>query len=71
MVLDDVLIGLDQSNRLPVLQLLDKHFADWQMILLTYDRVWFEMARFHLSDRNDWDTWSFSRKRSRPAQSGR
>ena len=56
MVLDDVLIGLDQSNRLPVLHLLGKHFADWQVILLTYDRVWFEMARFHLADRKDWDT---------------
>ncbi len=56
MVLDDVLIGLDQSNRLPVLQVLDKHFPDWQIVLLTHDRVWFEMARFHLADRGDWDT---------------
>ena len=32
MVLDDVLIGLDQSNRLPVLELLNKEFADWQII---------------------------------------
>lgn len=56
MVLDDVLIGLDQSNRLPVLQVLEKHFSGWQIVLLTYDRVWFEMARFHLADRKDWDT---------------
>ena len=35
MVLDNVLIGLDQSNRLPVLQALDKHFPDWQIVLLT------------------------------------
>jgi energy-coupling factor transporter ATP-binding protein EcfA2 len=56
MVLDDVLIGLDQSNRLPVLQALDKHFPDWQIVLLTYDRVWFEMARFHLAERKDWET---------------
>lgn len=56
MVLDDVLIGLDQSNRLPVLQALDKHFGDWQIMLLTHDRVWFEMARFHLDSRKDWET---------------
>lgn len=56
MVLDDVLIGLDQSNRLPVLQVLDKHFSDWQIILLTYDRVWFEMTRFYLDGRKDWNT---------------
>jgi AAA domain len=45
MVLDDVLIGLDQSNRIPVLDLLADKFKDWQVILLTHDRVWFEMAR--------------------------
>jgi energy-coupling factor transporter ATP-binding protein EcfA2 len=53
-VLDDVLIGLDQSNRMPVLRMLDQHFSDWQVILLTHDRVWYEMARFHLADRDDW-----------------
>ena len=45
MVLDDVIIGLDQSNRLPLLDLLAKHFSDWQIIVLTHDRVWFDMAR--------------------------
>lgn len=48
LVLDDLLIGLDQSNRLPVLRTLTKHFGSWQIILLTHDRVWFEMAREHL-----------------------
>lgn len=48
LVLDDLLIGLDQSNRLPVLRMLTKHFAGWQIILLTHDRVWFQMAREHL-----------------------
>ena len=54
MVLDDVLIGLDQSNRMPVLKLVQKHFADWQIVLLTYDRVWYEMAKFYLADRATW-----------------
>ena len=54
MVLDDVLIGLDQSNRLPVLDLLKAEFqSDWQIVLLTHDRVWFEMARAHLGE-PDW-----------------
>ncbi|MBY5626506.1 AAA family ATPase [Rhizobium leguminosarum] len=53
-VLDDVLIGLDQSNRMPVLRMLDQHFEGWQIVLLTHDRVWYEMARFHLADRTDW-----------------
>ena len=52
LVLDDVLIGLDHSNRLPVLDILQKYFADWQIVLLTFDRVWFEMARMHLPEKN-------------------
>lgn len=56
LVLDDVLIGLDHSNRLPVLEVLNKHFADWQVILLTYDRNWFDMARSHL-DKSTWSCW--------------
>jgi energy-coupling factor transporter ATP-binding protein EcfA2 len=56
MVLDDVLIGLDQSNRLPVLDVISKQFPspNWQIILLTHDRVWFEMARMRLQPESDW-----------------
>ena len=50
LVLDDVLIGLDHANRLPVLDLLQKHFATWQIVLLTHDRGWFDMARGWLDD---------------------
>lgn len=60
-VLDDVLIGLDQSNRLPVIDVLADQFKDWQVILLTHDRVWFEMARAyqrrHKADR----FWNYAR----------
>ncbi|BDA86754.1 hypothetical protein Sa4125_42960 [Aureimonas sp. SA4125] len=63
-VLDDVLIGLDQSNRLPVIDLLADDFKDWQVILLTYDRVWFEMARAyqrrHKADR----FWTYAKMHS-------
>lgn len=45
LVLDDVLIGLDQSNRIPVLDVLRARFEDWQIVLLTHDRLWFETAR--------------------------
>jgi energy-coupling factor transporter ATP-binding protein EcfA2 len=64
MVLDDVLIGLDQSNRLPVLDVLADHFKDWQIVLLTHDRVWFEMARAyhrrHVADKY----WKYARVHS-------
>ncbi|MGE0382965.1 MAG: AAA family ATPase [Hyphomicrobium sp.] len=52
LVLDDVLIGLDHSNRLPVLDVLNTRFADWQVVLLTHDRTWFDLARSHLPEAN-------------------
>ena len=48
------LIGLHQSNRLPVLDVLMNRFADWQIVLLTHDKVWFDMARAHLVPATDW-----------------
>lgn len=47
MVLDDVLIGLDQANRVPLLDVLAKYFQGWQVIILTHDRVWFDIARHY------------------------
>jgi hypothetical protein len=54
LVLDDVLIGLDLSNRLPLLEILEKHFGDFQVILSTYDRVWFELAHLQTLSSGKW-----------------
>jgi energy-coupling factor transporter ATP-binding protein EcfA2 len=54
LALDDVLIGLDMSNRMPVLDILHEHFTDWQIILLTYDRVWYEIVRMQTEASRDW-----------------
>lgn len=54
LALDDVLIGLDHSNRLPVLEVLKQRFTDWQIVLLTHDKTWFDMARDCLPE----DTWT-------------
>jgi energy-coupling factor transporter ATP-binding protein EcfA2 len=53
--LDDVLIGLDMSNRLPLLDILQKYFADWQIILATFDKVWFDMAWQRVKDLETWE----------------
>jgi len=51
LVLDDLLIGLDMSTRLPLLDILKKHFIDvdkdkqFQVIMTTYDNVWYELVR--------------------------
>jgi hypothetical protein len=46
--LDDVFIGLDTSNRIPLLDILNNEFKDWQILITTYDRHWFEVAKKHL-----------------------
>jgi energy-coupling factor transporter ATP-binding protein EcfA2 len=48
LVLDDVLVGLDHSNRLPVLNVLVDLFPEWQVVLLTHDKGWFDLARQRL-----------------------
>ncbi len=54
LVLDDVLIGIDMSNRMPVLEILAKYFSDWQIVLITHDKVWYEMARLQTSGGAHW-----------------
>ena len=55
LVLDDALIGLELQNRLPILRILTSDtFKNYQIFLLTYDRVWFDLARGHLPEKNGW-----------------
>ena len=56
--LDDILIGLDNENRLKILELLLKEdlletpdnrvFKDFQIFITTYDRHWYEVAKQNL-----------------------
>jgi energy-coupling factor transporter ATP-binding protein EcfA2 len=55
LVLDDVLIGLDLSHRFHLLELLRKEFANHQVMLLTHDAVWFDIAKAHTEH---WGTWA-------------
>ncbi|MBS1532565.1 MAG: AAA family ATPase [Bacteroidetes bacterium] len=45
LVLDDLLISLDMSNREIVLEIILKRFTAYQIILLTHDRSFFELAK--------------------------
>lgn len=56
--LDDVLIGLDMANRLPILDILEKHFADDQIFFFTYDRAWFDIVKSRVKD-NEWKKLEF------------
>ncbi len=56
LVLDDLLISLDMSNRDMVLELIINEFSDYQIIFLTHDRALFEMAKQKLNylQRGEW-----------------
>jgi len=45
--LDDICIGLDMSNRRPLLEIINEYFVqkDYQIFLSTFDRYWFELSR--------------------------
>lgn len=47
--LDDIFIGLDMGNRIPILNILKQEFNDYQIVISTYDRGWYNMARRILS----------------------
>ncbi len=48
--LDDILIGLDNANRIKLLTVLKEDFADFQIFITTYDRHWYEVAKLNLTD---------------------
>ena len=45
LALDDILIGLDMANRLTVLRIVEEHFKDWQILIFTYHKAWFEILK--------------------------
>lgn len=54
--LDDIFLGLDTSNRIPLLKILKEHFLQtYQIIITTYDRYWYEIAKDQLGI-DDWHT---------------
>ncbi len=56
LVMDDLLISLDASHRRPVLDLILSEFEDWQIVLLTHDRYWFQLAREQVKATGAWKT---------------
>ena len=50
LILDDVLLSLDMAHRLPLLRVLRERFSSWQVLLLTHDRSWYEIAKQQLGD---------------------
>jgi energy-coupling factor transporter ATP-binding protein EcfA2 len=57
--LDDLFIGLDLSNRMPLMQILGREFSDYQIIISTYDKPWYEVAKFYLHENPNWKCVEF------------
>lgn len=54
LILDDIMIGLDMGNRMPLTKIINEQFAEWQVFLMTYDRFWFENLKRSLP--KNWNT---------------
>ncbi|MDE5429417.1 AAA family ATPase [Elizabethkingia meningoseptica] len=55
--LDDIFIGLDTSNRIPIINILNKHFNDYQIFISTYDKNFFEVCNHILSKGKQESQW--------------
>jgi len=45
LILDDIINSVDAGHRTPLARLLRDEFEDFQLILLTHDRMWFDILR--------------------------
>lgn len=59
LALDDVLIGLDMANRLPVIDILESYFSDHQIFFITHDKLWFEMMKMRTESKKEWK-WKYA-----------
>ena len=55
LILDDVFIGMDLGNRIPLLRLLKERFNDFHIILTTHDKHWYELSQKFLKEKK----WKF------------
>lgn len=64
--IDDIFIGLDIGNRLPLLKILDSDFSQYQIFITTYDKPWYEFVKStYLDKNNSWKSLEFYARRTR------
>lgn len=64
--IDDIFIGLDIGNRLPLLKILDDDFSQYQIFITTYDKPWYEFVKStYLDGNNAWKSFEFYARRTR------
>lgn len=42
-ILDDVITSFDSDHRIPFMRLFQEHFSDYQVVLLTHEKFWYEL----------------------------
>ncbi len=63
--LDDIFIGLDISNRLPLLKILEDDFPAYQVFITTYDKPWYEYVKSsYLHNNSAWKSYEFYARRT-------
>lgn len=67
LLLDDIFIGIDMGNRIPLLKILQEDFIGYQIIMTTYDLNWYEVARHYLP-KNEWKPIKFFIETEQPGQ---
>ena len=67
MFLDDIFIGIDSSNRWAIMEILENEFKDFQIIMATYDRSWYFLAKNYLTNKQK-GKWKFVNLYSLPKQ---
>jgi len=53
LILDDLLISLDMSYRIEVINILEKYFNDFQLIIMTHDKGFYQLLKRKIS--NEWN----------------
>jgi ABC-type dipeptide/oligopeptide/nickel transport system ATPase subunit len=58
LIFDDLLIGLDMNHRLPIIRILKERLKEYQIILMTYDEIWFNILKKYLCSESS-EGWKF------------
>ncbi len=58
LILDDLLISLDMTHRETVLNIILNEFKEYQIFIMTHDRMFFELAK-HKIKRSKQDNWAY------------
>lgn len=60
LVLDDLLISLDMSNRTNIINIILSEFSDYQILILTHDKGFYEILKNNLiADDDEWKCFEF------------